>query len=130
MSPAQQPLELILARNLISNISTPSLLTDAEGALVFYNDAAGEIIGGRFEETGRKPQREWRAALSPDDGKSTAETADALSEGLNGSRPTHGRFHIRTRDDRAIEVEASALPLTGDDGLHGAIVAFWPVARD
>ena len=37
----QRPLELILARNLLASLSTPALLTDAEGTVVFYNEAAG-----------------------------------------------------------------------------------------
>jgi hypothetical protein len=35
-----QPLELILARNLVSIISLAAVLVDAEGRIVFYNDAA------------------------------------------------------------------------------------------
>jgi PAS domain-containing protein len=127
MAPQQQPLELILARNLVQNISTPALVADREGALVFYNEAAGEIIGRRFEESGQLSQEQWRAALSPPDGKATAENADTLSLGLAGSGATHGRFHIRAYDDREVEVEASAIPLTSDADLQGTLVAFWPV---
>ena len=32
----QQPLELILARNLMSSLSTPALLVDTTGVLVFF----------------------------------------------------------------------------------------------
>jgi PAS domain-containing protein len=127
MASQQQPLELILARNLIQNISTPALIADSEGSLVFYNEAAGQIIGRRFEEAGRLSQDRWRAALSPADGKATAENADTLSLGLTGSSATHGRFSIRGYDDREVEVEASAIPLTRDADLHGTLVAFWPV---
>ena len=127
MAPQQQPLELILARNLIQNISTPALIADCEGSLVFYNEAAGQIIGRRFEEAGRLSQDRWRAALSPPDGKATAENADTLSLGLTGSAAAHGRFHIRGYDDREVEVEASAIPLTRGPDLHGTLVAFWPV---
>ena len=38
--PGQQPLELILARNLVSIISLAAFLVDVEGDIVFYNDAA------------------------------------------------------------------------------------------
>jgi PAS domain-containing protein len=127
MAPQQQPLELILARNLVQNISTPALIADSEGSLVFYNEAAGEIIGRRFEEAGRLSQDRWRAALSPADGKDTAENADTLSQGLTGSAAAHGRFYIRGYDDREVEVEASAIPLTRDEDLHGTLIAFWPV---
>ena len=42
---AQKPLELILARNLLTSISTPAFLLDEHGALVFYNEAAGALLG-------------------------------------------------------------------------------------
>ena len=41
----EQPLELILARNLVSIVSLAALLVDVEGRIVFYNDAAAEIVG-------------------------------------------------------------------------------------
>ena len=46
----EQPLELILARNLISIISIAALLVDSDGRIVFFNEAAAEIIGAPFEE--------------------------------------------------------------------------------
>ena len=51
--PETQPLELILARNLVSIVSLPAFLVDPGGYIVFFNEAAAEIIGSRFEETGR-----------------------------------------------------------------------------
>jgi hypothetical protein len=38
--PQEQPLELILARNLVSIITLPAVPIDVEGTIVFYNDAA------------------------------------------------------------------------------------------
>jgi PAS domain-containing protein len=52
MAEAQKPLELILARNLLSSISTPAFQVDERGTLVFFNEAAGALVGRRFEETG------------------------------------------------------------------------------
>ena len=49
--PAGHPLVLILARNLVASVTVPAFVTDEEGAVVFYNDAAGELLGRRFEET-------------------------------------------------------------------------------
>ena len=44
-APAQKPLELILARNLLTSLSTPAFLVDENAALVFYNEAAGALLG-------------------------------------------------------------------------------------
>ena len=49
---AEQPLELILARNLVSIVSLAAILVDAEGRIVFYNEAAAGIVGSPFEEIG------------------------------------------------------------------------------
>jgi hypothetical protein len=35
-----RPLELILARNLVSLVSLAAVLVDVDGQIVFYNDAA------------------------------------------------------------------------------------------
>ena len=52
---SQKPLELILARNLLTSLSTPAFLVDESGALIFYNEAAGAMLGISFEEQGRLP---------------------------------------------------------------------------
>ena len=46
------PLELILARNLASILSLAAFLVDTDGEIVFFNEAAAEVIGTRFEESG------------------------------------------------------------------------------
>ena len=51
-APPQRPIELILARNLLSTISTAAFLVDRAGDIVYFNDGAGELLGRRFEETG------------------------------------------------------------------------------
>ncbi len=61
----QKPLELILARNLLASISTPAFLTGPAGRLLFFNDAAGAMVGRHFEETGTMEAEEWTAAFGP-----------------------------------------------------------------
>jgi PAS domain-containing protein len=60
-----QPLELILARNLVSIISLAAFLVDVDWHIVFYNDAAAEIMGSRFEETGSLAREQWNAEVGP-----------------------------------------------------------------
>jgi PAS domain-containing protein len=64
---SQRPLELILARNLMSALSTPAFLVDEGGVLVFYNEAAGMLLGKRFEELGTVGPGEWGALFGPFD---------------------------------------------------------------
>ena len=50
----QRPLELILARNFLTSLSTPAFLMDGGGGIIFYNEAAGGLLGVSFEEWGQK----------------------------------------------------------------------------
>lgn len=124
----EQPLELILARNLVSLISLAAVLTDVEGAIVFYNEAAAEFFGGLFEETGTVPLERWRAEVGPfDKAERHLPTGDLpVTRAFRDGRPGFGRFHIRGGSG-LVEVEVVALPLVGSAGLHGALVMFWPM---
>ena len=68
---SQKPIELILARNLMSSLSTPAFLVDEGGILIFYNEAAGSLLGRRFEELGKVGPEEWGSLFGPfdDDGE-------------------------------------------------------------
>jgi PAS domain-containing protein len=125
-----QNLLLILARNLIASVTVPGFVTDRDGSIVFYNDAAGELLGVRFEETGRLSREQWNA-IGPVDPEGEPLGTDApLTTALKQNRPAHERFRICTDQRNVVMVETSALPLTGPDGFHGAIVVFWPSDDD
>ena len=126
--PEEQPLELILARNLISIISLAAVLVDIEGALVYYNEAAAEAIGSRFEERGRISRAEWSAELGPFDaeGRPIPYEQLPLTNALRDGRPASGRFFMGV-EGGLLEIVASALPLVGPNGNNGAMVVFWPV---
>jgi PAS domain-containing protein len=127
---AQQPLDLILARNLMSVLETPSFLVDNDGQMVFFNEAAGAMLGKSFEEIGRLSREEWNAIGPVDaEGRPVHSEKMPLAVALREGRPAHGRFHIRTDSNTIVEVETSAVPLVSGGDFHGALVVFWPVAR-
>jgi PAS domain-containing protein len=123
---AAHPVELILARNLISGITLAAFLVDPDGVLMFFNDAAGELVGRRFEEVGRLRREEWASEFGPFDefGKLMPTEDLPLAVALREGLPAHDRFHISVHDE-LLEVDVSALPLTAADGFKGAIVVFW-----
>jgi PAS domain-containing protein len=127
----EQPLELILARNLVSIIALAAVLVDGEGALVYYNDAAAEIIGTRFEERGMISREEWSAEMGPVDAEGKPLDFDELplTMALRDGRPGYGQFFIRA-EGGLLEIVAGALPLVGSTGNHGALVVFWPVPAE
>ncbi len=121
-----QPLELILARNLVSIISLAAVLVDAEGRIVFYNDAAAQLVGEPFEEIGTMTREEWNARYGPVDEQGSALAPDELplAVAVREGRPAYARFRIRA-EHALLEVEAGALPLLGPAGYRGALVVFW-----
>ena len=127
----EQPLELILARNLVSIVSLPALLIDVEGRIVFYNDCAAEVVGSPFEEIGTMSRDEWNAKYGPSDADGNPLAADELplAVAVREGRPAYGRFRVRV-EQGLIEIEAGALPLLGPAGYHGAMIFFWVAPDD
>lgn len=130
MDSAQKPLELILARNLITSLSTPAFLVSEDGALLFYNEAAGALLGMSFEESGRMAANEWLATFGPFDdfGQPIAMEDLPLTRSLRDGRPAHAEFCIRSTKGEEHSIEASALPIVGSGSASsGAMIIFWPV---
>ena len=126
----QKPLELILARNLMSALSTPAFLVDEGGLLVFYNEAAGTLLGKRFEELGVVGPEEWGSMFGPFDADGNPVPYDELPlvVAVRNDRPAHATFEIRSTDGHLHSVEASAFPILTPHGTHGAIAVFWPTS--
>jgi len=128
VSEPDQPLLLIQARNLITNLALPAFLTDPDGGLLFFNDAAAALIGRGFEEVGRLPREEWARQFGPydSDGRPLAADALPLAQALQEGRPAQGHFHARLGGELR-DVEVSALPLLEPGYFEGVLVAFWPI---
>ena len=126
----QKHLVLILAREFASNLSTPTLVTDARGRLVFYNEAAEAVIGRRFSEVGEIPLDDWLAAF---------EARTPLAEpipperrparvALDERRASHLGYVVTSADGVDREIEVTAFPLFAHtDDFVGVVVIFWRV---
>lgn len=127
---AHQPLLLVQARNLLTNLALPAILTDSEGALLFFNDAAAAVLGQRFEEVGRAPREEWGREFGPFDEEGNPLVSDhmPLAVALREGHPAQGRFRVRLGGELK-EVEVSALPLVQPGHYEGAMLLFWPIER-
>jgi PAS domain-containing protein len=129
----QRPLELILARNLLTSISTPAFLVDGEAAIVFYNEAAAAVLGRSFEDAGRMTAEEWSTNFGPLDSNGKPMEVDqlALTAAIRDGRPAHGEFRIRGAGGEEKPVEASAFPVVAnEEGSSGAMILFWPLNED
>jgi PAS domain-containing protein len=129
---AQKPIELILARNLMASLSTPAFLVDEDGMLVFYNEAAGALLGKRFEEVGQMGAEEWGTSFGPfdDHGKPIPFDQLPLTIALRQGRPAHASFEIRSLDGTEHQIEVSAMPIVAAGGARGAMAVFWPIHDD
>jgi PAS domain-containing protein len=126
---SQKPLELILARNLMSALSTPAFLVDEGGLLVFYNEAAGILLGKHFEEMGTVGPEEWGLLFGPFDQGGSPIPYDELPlvSAIRSGRPAHTELTIRSTDGTVHAVEASAFPILTAHGSQGAIAVLWPI---
>ncbi len=128
----QKPLELILARNLLSSISTPAFLVSEHAELLFYNEAAAAMVGRGFEETGPLSAAQWTSEFGPfdDTGRPMAYDEIPATAAIREQRPFHGNFRIREAGGGYQDIAASAIPIVGPGGSSGAIVIFWPVRAE
>jgi PAS domain-containing protein len=129
MATPQRSIELIHARNLMASLSTPAFLVDEEAVLVFYNEAAGKLLGRRFEDRGPVPAATWVREFGPVDREGNRLSIEELSTtiALRHGHPAHGRFCIHNLSDERHEIDLSAMPIVGSEGFRGAMAFFWPV---
>jgi len=123
----QHPIEIILARGMMANLTTLAFLVDADGRLVFFNDAAAETLGLRFEEAGPMGPEEWGTRFEPltPEGNPIPAEELPLSVALQHARPAHARLRIRSGAGQDHDIEVSALPIIGQAGQRGAMAVFW-----
>jgi PAS domain S-box-containing protein len=123
----QKPIELILARNLMASLSTPAFLVDAGGVIVFYNEAAGKLLGVRFEEFGRAAPERWGTEFGPfdRDGNSIPYDRLPITLALREGRAVHDEFTIKAADGAERDIEVSAMPIQTTGGQQGAMAIFW-----
>lgn len=125
--PANQ-IEIILSRQLADSLSIPVFLTDPEGNLLFYNEPAEELLGKRYEETGKMPVQEWSTIFTPMDDKGNLLPPEELPlvKTLTHRQPAHGKFWIISLQGEKIKISVTSYPIIGrPDRFLGAVAIFW-----
>ena len=121
---------IILARQLASCVAMPILLVDAEGTLIFYNEAAEAVMGQRFDETGEIPADEWtRMVVVADETRNPLPPDERpMRAALLTRRPVSRRIWTQRADRPWRQVQVTAFPLVGaEERLLGAMNIFWEV---
>ena len=103
-------------------------LIDAEGMLVFCNEAAELLIGRSFAELGEIPSLEFGESLQLADADGTPLRRRDSPAGLAffERRPSHQVVVITTYEGARRTVEATSYPLFGAaQDMHGVLTVFW-----
>jgi len=127
-SAPQRNLILILARDFASRLATAVFVVDAQGNLIYYNEAAERVLGRAYVEGETMPSTEWATAFNPVDETGAPLPFEGMPLGIAITRgePDHRHFWIDGSDGvrRAIEVTAFPLFAHADD-MVGAVAIFW-----
>ena len=126
----QHEVEVILLRQLASQLATPVIVVDPAGDLLYFNEPAEAILGRRFDETDGIRRGEFTAHFQPTDEHGNFLKADELPLAIANDRlvPSHRRFWIRGLDGVRREIEGTAFPLIGQNDRHlGSFAIFWEI---
>lgn len=128
----QQPIELILIRQCASSLAAPIWLMGLDGNLVYYNEAAEQVLGKRFDEAGEVLGRELATLFqtTAEDGSAIDAEDLPINIALSHGRPAYLPMRICGLDGVWRKIEVTAFPVVGQGGLQlGAVAIFWEAAR-
>ena len=130
---AQKHLALIIARELATQLATATFIADAEGRLVFYNEAAEQILGRTFAEAGSMPAEKWTSQFLLEEVDGTPMPLDRMPAGiaLMERRPAHGQLWMTGLDGERRLLSVTAVPLYASaTEVVGMIALFWQSTPD
>jgi PAS domain-containing protein len=126
--PPQRNLILILARNFASRLATATFLVDAEGSVIYFNEAAEQLLGTRFIEGHGMTAEEYTKLFEPTDlqGNRLPPFETPLGIAFSHQEPAHADLTLRGADGIVRPIAATAFPLLAHAGdCVGAIAIFW-----
>ena len=128
MKRTQPDLVLIVARSFATKLATPTLIIDANGDLVYFNDAAAEVLGRSYVDIGALQASHWQELFQPRTLDEEPMTAEQTPGGvaLLERRPVHDAFAMRGLDGREREITVTAFPLfSHPNEVVGVMSIFW-----
>lgn len=124
----QKSTELILFRQLATYLNTPIAIVDREGTLVFFNEAAEQILGLQYAESGELTAQEWGTIFSAQDGEGAQIPAEklGLTIAFTQLHPSYQKLYLKGLHTKTIKhIEAFSMPIINQlDQVLGAIVFF------
>lgn len=126
--PPQRHLILILARNFASRLATAVFLVDADGRVIYFNEAAEQLLGTGFREGHGMSREEYLELFRVADerGERLEPFDTPVGIAVNRREPAHMPLTITAADGVPRRIEGTAFPLMAHAGdLVGAIAFFW-----
>ena len=127
-------LVLIRAKHLAESVTTPMLIIDANGTIVFYNDAAGVLFDVAFNDLGQLTANEWQTKFNVRDRYDNVFPLDAMPGWIELQKQRvdkigHVRLTTLAGEDKFLA--AVAFPLfTSQQQFEGGMVLFWEEDSD
>jgi PAS domain-containing protein len=124
----QRNLVLILARDFASRLATAVFLVDRDGTLIYYNEAAEQVLGRPYVEGETMPAQEWSTGFHPRDAAGADVPLEQLPLGVALVKrvPAHGQIEIDGADGVARTIAVTAFPLFATaEEFVGAVAIFW-----
>jgi PAS domain-containing protein len=125
---SQQPLEMILLRQLAHHLASPVWILEATGELVFYNEPAEHLLGIKFGDVGPLVAVELTEMfeVTEADGESLAESDFPVADALINRTPANRLVRFRAKDGVRRLVEVLAMPIVGHGNRFlGVLATFW-----
>lgn len=127
----QQPIEMILLRQLASYLALPIWMMDAHGNLVYYNEPAERLLGIRFDDAGpiHADQLADMFRVTDFDGNPLDAGDMPVVASMITRHPAHGGLRFCGLDGTWRDVEISAMPIEGQgERFLGVFATFWETA--
>ena len=131
--PEQRNLTLILARSFAAQLATAVFLFDAEGTVIYYNEAAERLIGEPFIEGRGLKMEEWMARRRPLDDEGHELPIESVPFGMTMLKrePAYGVLTFRTADGEYRRIENVTFPLFAHtEDFVGVVAMAWPLEED
>lgn len=126
----QQPVEMILLRQVASYLTIPIWMMDADGNLVFYNEPAEELLGIQFDDVGpvHADQLGDMFRINDLDGEPIPDYEFPIVITLMKRIPAHREVRYCGMDGVWRDVAVSAIPVEGQASRFvGVFATFWEI---
>lgn len=126
----QQPVEMILLRQLASYLTLPIWMMDNEGNLLYYNEPAERLLGITFDDAGPITAAQLADLFRTTDleGEPIPDSEMPVVKVLTNRFPAHRAIRFCGFDGMWRDVEISAMPIEGQSGRFlGVFATFWEI---